>query len=89
MLLCLRFKQVEAEMEIHTVTIQQQNGVAGFYKQNGGLFEGSIWYFSDESNAVHIAGSSVHQLFAQAYFQNLNCTTDLWTKISISKILLI
>lgn len=76
-------------MEVHKITIQQQSNVTGFYKQNSGLFEGSIWYFSNESNAVHIAGSSVHQAFEAVRFQEMNCTTDLWQKLDITKMYLL
>ena len=76
-------------MEVHTVKFQPNGPVTGFYKQCAGLFEGSIWYFKDEQNAVHIAGSTVHQPFEQLCFVDFNCKSGLWVKLDVSKMLLL
>ena len=73
---------------IYTISNFQKQGIGGFYKQTCGLFEGSIFYFYDEVNAIHIGGGGF-KLFESKTWDKFPCSHELWEKMDILQITLL
>lgn len=75
------------EITMYSLDIPKNKVIPGFYRMKSGLMKGSIWLFINDVDALHMAGSTVHEFGHNCHFEGFNChMQDMWEQLDIEHI---